>query len=103
MGSAIQRHVAVYVFGVQFPQGGFPEQVILQLQTGGIGGDGAEAEAILDCEGVNILNGDGDDDGVHGVVNFEFVFGKVLEHIGDMDVQKALDVILNKWRCTLKR
>ena len=87
--------VPVNILGVKLFENGFPQLVALKVELCGADGNLSQRYGILDSEYVNILDGDWDDDWVHGIIDFDVVPCDVLIYGGDVEIDEELDVVLS--------
>jgi hypothetical protein len=72
-----------------------PKALALKIQLGGTNRDLSKWKCILNCEYVDIFDCDGNNDWVHGIIDFDFMVNDVLEDWGNVEIKEELDVVLS--------
>lgn len=67
---------------------------VLDVKLGSTDGNLSKWEGILDGEYVDVLDGDWDNDGIHGIIDLNIVQSDMLVNKGNMHVKKELDIVL---------
>ena len=86
--------VLVNVLSIKFGKNRFPKLFVLKIQLCSIDGNRTKCQSILNCKHVDIFDSNGNDNRVHSIIDFDFVFTNVLEDVADMIIDEKLDIVL---------
>lgn len=94
LGNLVMIKVLVNVLSIEFCEKGFPKFIALKVQLSSAGCDLSKCISILNREYVDIFDCDGDNDWVHGIIDFNVMVNDVLVDGGNLEIKEILDVVL---------